>query len=42
MSKLHGSEKYGELQTVAQALDCLLRGNVDSAGDLLVQRFAEK
>ncbi|CAE7606234.1 unnamed protein product [Symbiodinium sp. CCMP2592] len=38
-SKLGGSEKYRELRTLCQALDCLLRGKVDSAGDILVQRF---
>ena len=38
-SKLNGGEKYRELRTLCQALDCLLRGKVDSAGDILVQRF---
>ena len=37
--KLHGTEKYRELRTLAQAVDLLLKGKVDAVGDLLVQRF---
>ena len=38
-TKLNGTERYRELRTLCQALDCLLRGKVDSAADTLVQRF---
>ena len=37
--KTMGEAKYRELRTLCQALDALLKGKVDAAGDLLMQRF---
>ena len=37
--KAMGEAKYRELRTLCQDMDALLKGKVDSAGDLLMQRF---
>ena len=37
--KTIGESKYRELRTLCQVLDALLKGKVDTAGDILMQRF---
>ena len=34
-----GESRYRELRTLCQAIDCLLKGRIESAGDVLMQRF---
>ena len=34
-----GENKYRELRNICQALDCLLKGRLESAGDILMQRY---
>ena len=34
-----GENKYRELRTICQALDCLLKERLESAGDILMQRY---